>query len=69
MGDAVPEPLRPAIRGLLDDLVAGRYAEMLTLVREYGSHGTTLVRQPEEMWTHRYTSVVRQHDGGWSVVL
>lgn len=49
----IPDHLRPALRAALDDLVTGRQPELLTWVRAYGTDGALLVRQPEDIWTHR----------------
>jgi hypothetical protein len=65
----VPDELRAPIRELLAALVRGDMPNQLTWVRNYGSGGTRLVAQPEAIWTHRFTDVVRRDDGGWHVVL
>ena len=68
MGE-VPPALRESLRQELDALTRGTNAEMLVWVHEYGDAGATLVRQPEEIWTHRYTSVVATDAGGWHIAL
>ncbi|MFI6834049.1 hypothetical protein ACIBG5_43550 [Kribbella sp. NPDC050241] len=65
MGD-VPEAYRAAIRAELDALTAGARPDLLHWVRAYPA---TLVRQPEEIWTHSESEVVRRDDGtAWSVL-
>lgn len=65
----MPPDLRESLRERLDALVLGEHPEMLMWVHEYGDDGATLVRQPEDIWTHRYTSVVATDAGGWHVTL
>jgi hypothetical protein len=65
----VPDQLRPAVSELIRQLVAGELTEMLTWVQEYGKSGATLVDQPQEIWSHKLTSVVRTSDGGWHLAL
>lgn len=38
-------------------------------MRRYGANGATLVRQPDDLWHHRYADAVRTNDGGWHVVV
>lgn len=65
MGD-VPEVYRAAIRAELDALTAGARPELLHWVRAYPA---MLVRQPEEIWTHSESEVVRRDDGtAWGVL-
>lgn len=52
--DEVPPELRESLRERLDALVRGEHPEMLMWVHEYGDDGATLVRQPEDIWTHVY---------------
>jgi hypothetical protein len=62
VGD-VPQRRRQALRVALDELVAGRRPEMLTWVRNYRRSGTELLRQPDEIWTHRWTDYAERPDG------
>ena len=59
----VPRRRRQALRVALDELVAGRRPHMLTWVRKYGRSGTELLRQPDEIWTHRWTDYAERPDG------
>lgn len=59
MGD-VPESYREAIRRELDALTAGERPDQLLWVREYPA---TLIRQPDEIWTHRESAVSMRSDG------
>ena len=59
----VPRRRRQALRVALDELVAGRRPEMLTWVRKYGRFGTELLRQPDEIWSHRWTDYAERSDG------
>ena len=59
----VPEAHRPAIRALLDQLVAGDIPEMLTWVHQYGRDGAVLIPQPEDIWTHPESHVGDTWDG------
>ena len=65
----VPEQLRPEVRALLDQLVAGGFPEMLVWVRRYGLDGAVLIEQPEEIWSHRLTHVGERADGSFWVEL
>ena len=63
---AVPVPFRQALRAELDALVAGERPELLVWVDDYPA---TLVRQPDEIWTHPISQVVQRADGSaWAVL-
>lgn len=65
----IPEELRPAIASALDDLVEGRLPERMTWVHQYAGDGATLIRQPEEIWTHTWTALWRHDSGGWRAIV
>ena len=65
----VPESLRGAVGAELRSLVRGERPELLTWVREYGARGATLIEQPDDIWTHRYSDVTETDDGGWFIVV
>jgi hypothetical protein len=65
----VPVRHRAALRAELDALVEGRRPQLLLWVREYGSSGAQLVRQPEEIWDHRYTDCQARDDGSMYVTM
>lgn len=60
---------RAAIRVALDALVRGERPELLTWVQSYGGSGTTLVDQPEEIWTHQESDHFLRNDGSVNVLL
>jgi hypothetical protein len=59
----IPEQHRPAVRAALDEVVAGGRPDLMLWVRRYGDSGAELVPQPDELWEHRLTDVVRRDDG------
>jgi len=59
----VPIRFRDALRVELEALVVGERPDLLTWVREYGGSGASLVRQPEEIWTHAGTDFEERPDG------
>jgi hypothetical protein len=70
----VPEHLRPAVAAELDQLVRGARPQMMQWVHRYGprgepDRGAILIDQPEEVFDHRYTSVIEMDDGGWALDL
>ena len=66
---AVPEHLHPAIRQELDALVRGERPDSMVWVNRYGRHGATLVRQPDDIWTHEWAESHQVPDGTWHVLL
>ena len=56
----VPESSRAAIRRELDALAAGERPHVMLWVHEYPA---VLVRQPDDIWTHRLTDFKRREDG------
>jgi hypothetical protein len=66
----IPTSLRPAIAHELAKVVRGEMPEMLTWVNDYGGAGATLIDQPDDIWTHRWSDAVEVGSGGgWHVVL
>jgi hypothetical protein len=65
----VPVELRPAITDQLRLLTNGELPSLMTWVNRYGRSGTSLIAQPEEIWTDERTDVVEADDGGWFLTL
>jgi hypothetical protein len=66
---AVPVELRAAVAHELDRLVRGDLPHLLHWVNSHRDQGVLLIRQPDEIWEHRYTDALRTDDGGWHVVV
>ena len=56
----IPEEYRDAIRRELDALVDGKRPEMLTWVTAYPAR---FVRQPDLIWSHAESEVIKRADG------
>ncbi|HXH81166.1 DUF7668 domain-containing protein [Nocardioides sp.] len=59
----VPTGFRDALRIELEALVAGERPDLLAWVREYGGPEVSLIRQPDEIWTHSATDIEERADG------